>query len=117
MTNYRLCLYGALKLTESKEREAYLREFTEMVELRYKEVPNELAHLEEYKRIDHAAANGEKKLREVLQFYVRETFYYVLTNSILRLSRNSEEFRPCTCLLYTSPSPRDLSTSRMPSSA
>ena len=23
----------------------------------------------------------------------------------------------CTCLLYTSPSPRDLSTSRMPSSA
>lgn len=32
----------------------------------------------------------------MLQFYVRETFYYVLTNSILRLSRNSEEFRPCT---------------------
>ena len=24
---------------------------------------------------------------------------------------------PCCCLLYTSPSPRDLSTSRMPSSA
>ena len=24
---------------------------------------------------------------------------------------------PCNCLLYTSPSPRDLSTSRMPSSA
>ena len=29
-----------------------------------------------------------------------------------------EKFGPvCTCLLYTSPSPRDLSTSRMPSSA
>ena len=27
------------------------------------------------------------------------------------------EFRSVTCLLYTSPSPRDLSTSRMPSSA
>ena len=27
------------------------------------------------------------------------------------------EFEPKTCLLYTSPSPRDLSTSRMPSSA
>ena len=26
-------------------------------------------------------------------------------------------FEPWTCLLYTSPSPRDLSTSRMPSSA
>ena len=28
-----------------------------------------------------------------------------------------ESTRPMTCLLYTSPSPRDLSTSRMPSSA
>eukprot|EP00831_Metopus_contortus_P067908 TRINITY_DN60653_c0_g1_i1.p1 TRINITY_DN60653_c0_g1~~TRINITY_DN60653_c0_g1_i1.p1 ORF type:complete len:129 (-),score=21.70 TRINITY_DN60653_c0_g1_i1:96-431(-) len=27
------------------------------------------------------------------------------------------DFQPKTCLLYTSPSPRDLSTSRMPSSA
>lgn len=35
-------------------------------------------------------------MKEVLQFYVRETFYYVLTNSILRLSRTAEEFRPCT---------------------
>eukprot|EP00831_Metopus_contortus_P002983 TRINITY_DN11116_c0_g1_i1.p2 TRINITY_DN11116_c0_g1~~TRINITY_DN11116_c0_g1_i1.p2 ORF type:complete len:111 (-),score=35.79 TRINITY_DN11116_c0_g1_i1:87-419(-) len=29
----------------------------------------------------------------------------------------AEEFEPIICLLYTSPSPRDLSTSRMPSSA
>ena len=28
-----------------------------------------------------------------------------------------DEIRPRACLLYTSPSPRDLSTSRMPSSA
>ena len=27
------------------------------------------------------------------------------------------KFNPISCLLYTSPSPRDLSTSRMPSSA
>ena len=32
------------------------------------------------------------------------------------LSVNVEDF-DCSCLLYTSPSPRDLSTSRMPSSA
>ena len=31
-----------------------------------------------------------------------------------RADRKAED---CTCLLYTSPSPRDLSTSRMPSSA
>eukprot|EP00831_Metopus_contortus_P075249 TRINITY_DN68947_c0_g1_i1.p1 TRINITY_DN68947_c0_g1~~TRINITY_DN68947_c0_g1_i1.p1 ORF type:complete len:142 (-),score=13.39 TRINITY_DN68947_c0_g1_i1:75-500(-) len=29
----------------------------------------------------------------------------------------SRQFQICICLLYTSPSPRDLSTSRMPSSA
>ena len=27
------------------------------------------------------------------------------------------DYQECLCLLYTSPSPRDLSTSRMPSSA
>ena len=36
-------------------------------------------------------------------------------------SVNSEDFKPivdaCTCLLYTSPSPRDMRRSRMPSSA
>ena len=32
-------------------------------------------------------------------------------------SHNSNSGNPYTCLLYTSPSPRDLSTSRMPSSA
>ena len=36
-----------------------------------------------------------------------------ISHSLLR-TRRSE---PLTCLLYTSPSPRDLSTSRMPSSA
>ena len=36
---------------------------------------------------------------------------------IARLSKNWLVSRIMTCLLYTSPSPRDLSTSRMPSSA
>ncbi len=67
-----------------------------MVELRYAEVPKELANLEEYKLIDHIEEGGEKKSNDILSFYVRETFYYVLINSILRLSRSPEEFRPCT---------------------
>ena len=37
--------------------------------------------------------------------------------SILLKSKRIEEAKPLICLLYTSPSPRDLSTSRMPSSA
>ena len=36
---------------------------------------------------------------------------------IIRLRFGLKGDRPLTCLLYTSPSPRDLSTSRMPSSA
>ena len=35
----------------------------------------------------------------------------------LPVSAHAESYGGSTCLLYTSPSPRDLSTSRMPSSA
>ena len=35
----------------------------------------------------------------------------------LSATRTAAEIEPHICLLYTSPSPRDLSTSRMPSSA
>lgn len=38
VTNYRLCLFGAIMLKEKKEREIYLKEFSDMVELRYKGV-------------------------------------------------------------------------------
>lgn len=96
ITAYRLCLYGALKIKEKREREGYLKEFTDMVELRYAGVPKELDYLMDYKLINHTSDDSEDKLRDILKFYVRETFYYALTNSILRLSRSSEEFRPCT---------------------
>ena len=39
-----------------------------------------------------------------------------ITFSELRIQKSHFRF-PLSCLLYTSPSPRDLSTSRMPSSA
>jgi hypothetical protein len=58
VTAYRLCLYGALKLKEKKEKMNYLKEFTDMVEMRYAEVPKELANLEEYKMIDHLEENN-----------------------------------------------------------
>ena len=41
----------------------------------------------------------------------------VLTDLQLGLVREGHVLAPEACLLYTSPSPRDLSTSRMPSSA
>ena len=48
--------------------------------------------------------NGEKEVSNQSNFNKTESFF--------RQIKNQE-----TCLLYTSPSPRDLSTSRMPSSA
>ena len=53
--------------------------------------------------------------------YARENLYGLVErgqdaiDGILQLSKETEH--PRACLLYTSPSPRDLSTSRMPSSA
>ena len=40
-----------------------------------------------------------------------------IKNKVVRAYENVEKPERCPCLLYTSPSPRDLSTSRMPSSA
>ena len=38
-------------------------------------------------------------------------------NYLLKLYKDSSEYKLITCLLYTSPSPRDQRGSRMPSSA
>ena len=43
--------------------------------------------------------------------------HWRVSHDPVRLQGLSDMRRPETCLLYTSPSPRDLSTSRMPSSA
>ena len=57
--------------------------------------------------------NGVNTVKKIVQ--------YALQNKIPILSfyvfSTENRKRPKTCLLYTSPSPRDLSTSRMPSSA
>ena len=42
---------------------------------------------------------------------------YVVRREIFRLIARLKEIGVTTCLLYTSPSPRDISGSRMPSSA
>jgi len=49
----------------------------------------------------------------------RESLYFRANTAIVYRTRNSLRnlFQAVLCLLYTSPSPRDLSTSRMPSSA
>ena len=50
-------------------------------------------------------------------FHVLHTAYSTVKRWIDLDALQSKPMDACTCLLYTSPSPRDLSTSRMPSSA
>ena len=62
----------------------------------------------------HLEHTGSKLTAELLANWEQEKkhFYYVVPLSLLQYQRSEN-----ICLLYTSPSPRDLSTSRMPSSA
>ena len=67
---------------------------------------------------DHVKVSGPKGS---LSVYVNEGLKVTQESNTVSLERPSDSrtFRSLhgTCLLYTSPSPRDLSTSRMPSSA
>ena len=55
-------------------------------------------------------SNKKVNLEDVTAWYSSEWFYMTIYGA------NADSLS-LTCLLYTSPSPRDLSTSRMPSSA
>ena len=52
-----------------------------------------------------------------VSFVANRTCYLIEKNSLIPISSWAEQVWIKDCLLYTSPSPRDLSTSRMPSSA
>ena len=69
--------------------------------------------------IDWFATNYAKKFYTVYQLHGSSNRFKVYNDYKLKLKAYSKKrFDPfCSCLLYTSPSPRDLSTSRMPSSA
>ena len=72
--------------------------------------------LEEFIRVDHAGERGAIKIYEgqllALNTIVKNED---LKKTILEMKEHEEEH--CICLLYTSPSPRDATLSRMPSSA
>ena len=69
--------------------------------------------MEEYKYFNTDAQVGQMPLEDFpsLQRFIKDKFGNGEPGS------ESQRNGASTCLLYTSPSPRDLSTSRMPSSA
>ena len=64
----------------------------------------------------HNVVNGEDQLRQRVAFALSEIF--VVSDRVAMLDNRPDALSSYQdCLLYTSPSPRDISTSRMPSSA
>ena len=64
-----------------------------------------------------ANGSGKSTLMKIIAGFLSPSagaIKYEQDNSIIK---REDIFKHCICLLYTSPSPRDLSTSRMPSSA
>ena len=64
---------------------------------------------------DNSATFEVKRLCELVEIE-RSSYYAWLKAAPAREARAADD-AALACLLYTSPSPRDLSTSRMPSSA
>ena len=63
---------------------------------------------------DFKTAEGVK---DIVQGEQKDRKYYYVTQGDIALVDGVPTQQYTNCLLYTSPSPRDLSTSRMPSSA
>eukprot|EP00829_Urostomides_striatus_P009479 TRINITY_DN2074_c0_g1_i2.p1 TRINITY_DN2074_c0_g1~~TRINITY_DN2074_c0_g1_i2.p1 ORF type:complete len:142 (+),score=62.80 TRINITY_DN2074_c0_g1_i2:118-543(+) len=130
------------EVEEKKEEKIVVPEFFESISLlpmvSAAENQNGLRH-KDYKRYQNYCSRKIHKLRKVLrltqgknrEFIKKEITPEIATNSKILFIKIFEVERywaqamhlkqkitqSITCLLYTSPSPRDLSTSRMPSSA
>ena len=63
--------------------------------------------------------NPDNKQLEVMSNYLSTTYLYVnsLQKQLEEAKLRIDKLRESSCLLYTSPSPRDRTRSRMPSSA
>ena len=73
-----------------------LKEFLDLVVAKYEDVEKEKNNIIEYKLINHEKeVENEKQARKIISFYVRESFYYQILNSMLRTMKTTDEFRPC----------------------
>ena len=67
-----------------------------LVHSKYKDVGIERDNIIDYGKIDHTKhIENVDQARKIVSFYVRESFYYQIVNSLLRTMKTTDEFRPC----------------------
>ena len=69
------------------------------------------------KTLEALSSRLDRAFKRIEDFKQGRIDYMVKVNTLEQLLKDHFAKCPYICLLYTSPSPRDLSTSRMPSSA
>ena len=99
-------LFEQLPMYQRIGRKAFKKDLSNTIELsRLLDDPQE-----KYPSIHIAGTNGKGTVAHALSSILQEAGYSTGLYT-------SPHLKSYSCLLYTSPSPRDLSTSRMPSSA
>ena len=67
-----------------------------LVREKYGKIEKEFKNIEDYRKIRHLQKiTNLKEAAPIVEFYVRESFYYMVVNSMLRTLKTTEEFKPC----------------------
>lgn len=94
-TLYRANLYGAIKIDENDKKIAFVN-FMMLVREKYGKIEKERENLIDYGKIKHLEMIKTKEQAEqIIKFYVRESFYYQVVNSMLRTLKSTQEFKSC----------------------
>ena len=104
-------------------KEKKVKDCIELMKGVLEEIQNEKKGDNLFKSVKYSEKEKEGGKESTFERYVKNVCRIKSDNKIILLKRGksksnvNEQVRSSACLLYTSPSPRDLSTSRMPSSA
>lgn len=94
-TLYRGNLYGSLKIDQNDKQLAYSN-FMTLVREKYGKIEKEMENISDYTKIKHLKlVTTLEQAEPIVKFYVRESFYYQILNSMLRTLKSTEEFKPC----------------------
>ncbi len=67
-----------------------------LVREKYGKIEKEMENISDYTKIKHLKlVTTLEQAEPIVKFYVRESFYYQILNSMLRTLKSTEEFKPC----------------------